>query len=73
METFNNIMKPSLDFLLSFFALINCLCIGRKKSKGWVFKKQVLTLLEVCWCMPVIPPLRRLRQENGEFQAQLAT
>jgi hypothetical protein len=26
---------------------------------------------QVWWCTPVIPALRRLRQEDGEFQASL--
>jgi hypothetical protein len=26
---------------------------------------------QVCWCLPVIPALRRLRQEDHEFLASL--
>jgi hypothetical protein len=28
-------------------------------------------LIQACWFTPVIPGLRRLRQENHEFQASL--
>jgi hypothetical protein len=34
-------------------------------------KAKEISLNQVCWCMPVIPKIERLKQEDRKFEASL--